>query len=180
MGASSIQALRCYRLILMRDVHDHAERASAHAERATRAACSPCRLPSVTGRQVSCGLACELVPPECPVGGVEQAGAIHGMPRVPSVQSLASWDSSAARCSASSWVLGGRSTSSRMSAKPTSNRRAPKPELGHPSAQVSCGSRWRRGPGGGRRAGVGGGDGLPSGLDLDGAVAAGGLYEFPD
>ena len=28
--------------------------------------------------------------------------------------------------------------------------------------------------------GVGGGDGLPSGLDLDGAVAAGGLDEFPD
>jgi hypothetical protein len=27
---------------------------------------------------------------------------------------------------------------------------------------------------------VGGGDGLPSGLDLDGAVAAGGLDEFPD
>jgi hypothetical protein len=25
-----------------------------------------------------------------------------------------------------------------------------------------------------------GGDGLPSGLALDGAVAAGGLYEFPD
>jgi len=28
--------------------------------------------------------------------------------------------------------------------------------------------------------GVGGDDGLPSGLDLDGAVAAGGLDEFPD
>ena len=28
--------------------------------------------------------------------------------------------------------------------------------------------------------GVGGGDGLSSGLDLDGAVAAGGLDEFPD
>ena len=27
---------------------------------------------------------------------------------------------------------------------------------------------------------VGGGDGLPSGLDLNGAVAAGGLDEFPD
>ena len=28
--------------------------------------------------------------------------------------------------------------------------------------------------------GIGGGDGLPSGLDLDGAVAAGCLDEFPD
>ena len=28
--------------------------------------------------------------------------------------------------------------------------------------------------------GVGGGDALPSGLDLDGAIAAGGLHELPD
>jgi hypothetical protein len=28
--------------------------------------------------------------------------------------------------------------------------------------------------------GVGGGDGVLAGLDLNGAVAAGGLYEFPD
>lgn len=33
---------------------------------------------------------------------------------------------------------------------------------------------WRR------SSGVGGGDGLPSGLDLDAAVAAGGLDEFPN
>jgi hypothetical protein len=33
---------------------------------------------------------------------------------------------------------------------------------------------------GGRRAGVGGGDGVLAGLDLDGAVAAGGLDELAD
>ena len=35
---------------------------------------------------------------------------------------------------------------------------------------------WRRSSG----RGVGGGDGLPAGLDLDGAVAAGGADELPD
>lgn len=37
-----------------------------------------------------------------------------------------------------------------------------------------------KGPGGGRRGAVGGGDDVGSGLDLDGAMAACGLDEFAD
>ena len=57
---------------------------------------------------------------------------------------------------------------------------AVKPELGHPSGKSVVAGEGVEGLAEVAGEGIGGGDGLPSGLYLDGAVSAGGLGEFPD
>lgn len=53
------------------------------------------------------------------------------------------------------------------------------PELGHPSAQVSCTIAGVESLAQAVGDGVGGSDGLSADLDLDGAVTASCLDEFP-